>query len=270
MEEIVLSPHRQRRRAPVSLAQGCAIAVALACLVSAPLGAHAAPPDHRFSLEFETGAVWQSRNEIHIPDSSAGTRFDLTDLQDSGPIAQRRIEATWTPARRHSLRFVYAPLQFSGAGTFGSPVLFAGGTFTPGVPVDSVYKFDSYRLTYRYLLYESPRLRWRVGATAFIRDARVELRQQGTIASDSNVGFVPLLSTSLEYDLAPRWTVLLDFDGLVAPQGRAIDTALKIRYDVSDIWYITAGYRVFEGGVDNDRFAFGWYNFAVISLGARF
>lgn len=53
-------------------------------------------------------------------------------------------------------------------------------------------------------------------------------------------------------------------------KGRAIDTALKIRYDVSDIWYITAGYRVFEGGVDNDRFAFGWYNFAVISLGARF
>ena len=27
-------------------------------------------PDHRFSLEFETGAVWQSRNQIQIPDNS--------------------------------------------------------------------------------------------------------------------------------------------------------------------------------------------------------
>lgn len=247
-----------------------AIALALACLASEPVVAEAAPPDHRFSLEFETGAVWQSRNEIQIPDSSAGTRFDLTDLQGSGPMVQRRIEATWNPAHRHSLRFVYAPLRFSGTGTFGSPVLFAGGTFAPGVPVDSEYKFDSYRLTYRYLLYESDRLRWRVGATAFVRDARVELQQQGMNASDSNVGFVPLLSTSLEYDLAPRWTALLDFDGLIAPQGRAIDTAVKIRYDLSDTWYVTAGYRVFEGGVDNERFAFGWYNFAVVSLGARF
>jgi hypothetical protein len=33
---------------------------------------------------------------------------------------------------------------------------------------------------------------------------------------------------------------------------------------------VTAGYRVFEGGVDNDRYAFGWYNFALVSLGLRF
>jgi len=44
---------------------------------------------------------------------------------------------------------------------------------------------------------------------------------------------------------------------------------VKIRYDLTDAWYMTAGYRVFEGGVDNDRYAFGWYNFALISLGVR-
>jgi len=67
-----------------------------------------------------------------------------------------------------------------------------------------------------------------------------------------------------------RWTALLDFDGLVGTQGRAIDAAMKIRYDLTDAWYMTAGYRVFEGGVDNDRYAFGWYNFALVSLGVRF
>ncbi|MBX3371370.1 MAG: hypothetical protein KF793_13370 [Nitrospira sp.] len=227
-------------------------------------------PDHRFSLEFETGAVWQSRNQIQIPDSSNGTRFGLTDIQGNGPNVQRRVELTWNLSHQHSLRFVYAPLGFSGTGSFGSPVRFSGGTFAPGVPVDSDYKFDSYRLTYRYLVHESERWRWRIGATAFIRDARVELRQQGRVASDSNVGFVPLLSTSLEYDIAPRWTALFDFDGLVSTQGRAIDAALKIRYDLTDHWFITAGYRVFEGGVDNDRYAFGWYNFALVSVGVRF
>jgi hypothetical protein len=137
--------------------------------------------------------------------------------------------------------------------------------------VDSEYKFDSYRLTYRYLFHDSDRWRFRIGATAFLRDARVELRQQGVVASDSNVGFVPLLSANLEYAIAPRWTALVDVDGLVSIQGRAIDAAAKIRYDLSDTWYLSAGYRVFEGGVDDDeRFAFAWYNFAVVSVGARF
>jgi hypothetical protein len=197
--------------------------------------AGASLPDHRFSLEVETGAVWQSRNQIHIPDSSEGTRFALTDIQRNGPDAQRRVELTWNMAHRHSVRFVYAPLAFSGTGAFEMPVRFAGGSFTPGTAVDSEYKFDSYRLSYRYLLHESEHWRWRIGATAFIRDARVELRQQGIVASDSNVGFVPLLSASLEYDVAPHWTALLDFDGLVSTQGRAIDAAAKIRYDLSDL-----------------------------------
>lgn len=229
------------------------------------------PHDTRVSLEFETGAVWQSRNTIHIPDSPEGTRFDLAGLQGSGPLAQRRVELTWHLSPRHSLRFVYAPLSFSGTGAFTAPVRFAGGTFAPGTATDSDYKFDSYRLTYRYLFYESERWRWRIGATAFLRDAKVELRQPGMTASDSNVGFVPLLSANVEYLIAPGWTVFVDFDGLASPQGRAFDAAAKIRYDLTDAWYVTAGYRVFEGGVDNsERYAFGWYNFAVVSLGVRF
>ena len=133
----------------------CAIVPILVSTISPAAGASL--PDHRFSLEFETGAVWQSRNQIHIPDSSAGTRFALTDIQGNGPDAQRRVELTWNMAHRHSVRFVYAPLAFSGTGAFDMPVRFAGGSFTPGTAVDSEYKFDSYRLSYRYLLHESDR-----------------------------------------------------------------------------------------------------------------
>ena len=226
--------------------------------------------DRRFSLEVETGAIWQSRNQIQIPDSADGTRFSLTDLQGNGPGVHRRVELTWNLNPRHSLRFVYAPIGFSGSGTFSAPVRFAGETFTPGSAVDSDYKFDSYRLSYRYMIHETERWRWRIGATAFLRDAKVELRQAGRVASDSNVGFVPLVSANVEYAITPRWTALIDFDGLISTQGRAIDAAAKIRYDLNDVWYVSAGYRVFEGGVDNERYAFGWYNFALVSLGARF
>lgn len=258
----------QLKKPFVVFAVGSLTTLAGGMILPAPV---TAAQDTRFALEVETGAVWQSRNEIHIPDSSQGTRFDLRDLQGSGPKAHLRVELTWNFLHRHSVRVVYAPINFSGSGVFDEPVRFAGGTFAPNVLTDSDYKFDSYRLTYRYLFYESDRWRWRIGATVFVRDADVRLRQPGVTTSDSDVGVVPLLSASTEYTIAPRWVALVDFDGLIAPQGRAIDAAVKIRYDLSDRWYVTAGYRVFEGGVDNgERFAFGWYNFAVVSVGARF
>ncbi len=254
--------------------RGIAWSAIIACLVGIETPGAAADPEtdtRRFQIEFETGAIWQGRNEIHIPDSAVGTRFSLADIQDGTPIVQRRVEATWYPGRRHALRFVYQPLGFSGAGSFASPVLFAGGTFAPGAPVESDYKFDSYRLTYRYLFYESSTWRLSAGATAFIRDAKVELRQAGSTATDSNVGFVPLLSVNVEYHFAPRWMAVVDVDGLVAPQGRAFDAAAKIRHDLTDHWSISAGYRTFEGGVDNgERFAFGWFHFAVVSIGYRY
>ena len=253
---------------------GIAWSAIITCLVGIETPAVAADLEtdtRRFQIEFETGAIWQGRNEIHIPDSAAGTRFSLADIQDSTPIVQRRVEATWYPSRRHALRFVYQPLGFSGTGSFALPVLFAGGTFASGAPVESDYKFDSYRVTYRYLFYESSTWRLSAGATAFIRDAKVELRQAGSTSTDSNVGFVPLLSVNAEYHFAPRWMAVVDVDGLVAPQGRAFDAAAKIRHDLTDHWSVSAGYRTFEGGVDNgERFAFGWFHFAVVSIGYRY
>ena len=254
--------------------RGIACSAVITCLVAIETPGAAADPEtntRQFQIEFETGAIWQGRNEIHIPDSAVGTRFSIADIQDSTPIVQRRVEATWHPGRRHALRFVYQPLGFSGTGSFASPVLFAGGTFASGAPVESDYKFDSYRVTYRYLFYESSTWRLSAGATAFIRDAKVELRQAGSTATDSNVGFVPLLSLNAEYGFAPRWMAVVDVDGLVAPQGRAFDAAAKIRHDLTDHWSVSAGYRTFEGGVDNgERFAFGWFHFAVVSIGYRY
>jgi hypothetical protein len=218
----------------------------------------------------ETGAVWQSRSRLQFADID-NTSVDMTTLQGSGPKVHRRVELTWHMNHRHAIRFVYMPLGFSGAGTFATPVRFAGEAFPPNIPVDSDYKLDSYRLTYRYLLHESERWRWKVGATALLWDARAELRAQGLVAQESHVGAVPLLSTNVEYAIAPRWTALIDFDGLIVPQGRMLDAAAKVRYDLTDAWYVTAGYRLFDGRVDyREHMAAGRYSFAVVSLGVRF
>lgn len=70
---------------------------------------------------------------------------------------------------------------------------------------------------------------------------------------------------------APGWYGLLDFEGLAAPQGRAIDAALKLGYDVTPNITIAGGYRILDGGADNDDlYTFARFDSAVLGLTWRF
>jgi hypothetical protein len=104
-----------------------------------------------------------------------------------------------------------------------------------------------------------------------IRDANIELQQGAKRANDDDVGFVPLIHLYGEYRFAPRWLFTLDFDGLASSQGRALDLALKLSYDVTDQWRLGGGYRTLEGGADNDDvYTFAWLHYGFVSLGYRF
>jgi hypothetical protein len=137
--------------------------------------------------------------------------------------------------------------------------------------VDATYQFSSYRATYRYRIYQGDTWTWRLGATAFVRDARVALAQDGLEAEDTDVGFVPLAHLGGEARLGPRWTVVLDLDAIAAPQGRAIDFSGRVRYALSDRWAIGGGYRTIEGGADVESvYNFAWLNAAVATVALRF
>jgi hypothetical protein len=224
----------------------------------------------RFRFELEGGPVWQSKNDVQIP-GNTGTEFSFKDLTGSGPFPAGRFTFDWNILERHGLRFEVAPLRIDGNGAFGQPVSFAGTTFSPGIPTEGTYKFDTYRVSYRFLFLNTRPWRMNVGATLLIRDAKIELEQDGKIASDSNVGVAPLLNFSTEWALARRWTAIFDFQGLAGGPGRAIDLALKLRYDLSDRWSIGGGYRMLEGGVDSDDvYNFSWLNYGFFTLGYQF
>ena len=106
-------------------------------------------------------------------------------------------------------------------------ISFAGTTFSPGTPTEGKYKFDTYRVSYRYLFLNKNSWRMHVGATLLVRDAKIELEQSGLKASDSNVGVSPLLNFSTEWAFAKRWAAIFDFEGLAGGPGRALDLALK-------------------------------------------
>jgi hypothetical protein len=154
-----------------------------------------------FYMELEAGPVWQSMNDVQIPGDS-GTEFSFKDLTGSGPYAVGRFSFGWNIRERHGLRFVAAPLRVTGSGTFDEPVDFAGKTFAANTSTDGNYKFDTYRLTYRYQFLNTDAWRLRAGAALLLRDAKIELEQNGIKASDSNVGVVPLLSFAADWMFA--------------------------------------------------------------------
>jgi hypothetical protein len=169
------------------------------------------------------------------------------------------------------LRALLAPLFYTETGSFTGPVDFAGESYLPGDPVDATYKFNSWRLGYRYRFVGRERLKLWIGFTAKMRDAKIELAQGNTTSKDTDLGFVPLLFLGADWRLAGKWHLIFDFDGLAGGPGRAFDVALKLRYDFTDHWALGAGYRTVEGGADVESvYNFAWLHFGVVSLTLRF
>lgn len=223
----------------------------------------------RFTAIVEGSGIWSSRNDVRIPPDT-GTEFSIVDLIGSGPTGAVRVETTFQAAKRHELKFVYAPLRVTGRGTPSGPVSFAGTTFAT-TPTDAEYQFHSYRATYRYRVVDGDTWRWDVGFTGFVRDARVALSQAGAAAEDANVGFVPLGHIRGETQLNERWTLVMELDGAAAPQGRAFDFSATVNYQPTPRWIVAVGYRTIEGGADVDKvFTFAWLNAAIVRAGVRF
>jgi len=243
--------------------------LALRLLALVPVMLVPAAQGAEFRLSVETGGVWQERNDVRIPGDD-GTRFALDDITGSGPFGFVRLHLDYDFAERHGLRLVYAPLRLQASGDLDQPVAFAGGDFVPG-DVEATYQFNAHRLTYRYQLMDNQRWRWQVGATLLVRDAEVRLVQDGKRARDTDVGLVPLLHLAASYRINDRWRLDFDLDGLVAPQGRAIDLGLRAHYTINGQWDVFAGYRTLDGGADNDNvFSFARFHYAVAGAGYRF
>ena len=223
-----------------------------------------------FNLTAETGTVWFSRNDIRIP-ADDGTRFDLLDLTGSGPDPYIRLYASYEFNKRHSLRLNIAPLRVDGTGVLDKEVVFEGERFKPAVPTQGTYKFNTYRLTYRWMFHRGTNWHGGIGGALLVRDAKVELKQGPLKESNTDLGFVPLLHLYGGYFFNDRLSAILDIEGAGASQGRAIDAALKVAYKWPSGWHAGAGYRTLEGGADNNSvYTFAWLHFAFFEIGYAF
>ena len=210
------------------------------------------------SMDVETGLVSTGYNDVRIP-GNQGTFISLKDdLKPSTDIFYR-IKLNYTFSSVHTLSLLFAPLTVKSEGRINKDVNFAGSVFPANEDLSGSYKFNSYRLTYRYDFVQNPNLEFGLGFTAKIRDARIALSSPEISAEKTNVGFVPIINFRLFWHSYEKLGLLLEGDALAAKQGRAIDVLFATSYKLSNQLGIKAGYRILEGGADNDEV----YNFAL-------
>ena len=221
-------------------------------------------------IDLESGLVFNGYNDVQIP-GDAGTAFSLkTDLKPN-PSAYFRARIGYTIKSKHTISALYAPLKIKSDGATNFPITFEGETFNAQTPIDASYKFNSYRITYRYRLVDKEKFEFGLGFSGKIRDAEIELSSEELSASKINVGFVPLVNFRLYWNIHNDVGVLFKGDALAASQGRAEDIILAGTYQISDQLQLRCGYRILEGGADNDEvYNFSLFHYASFGLSYSF
>jgi hypothetical protein len=214
------------------------------------------------SIDIETGIVSAGYNNVRIP-GDQGTLISLTDDLMSSSSFFYRLRAGYKIRERHNISLLYAPLSVKSDGLITYDVSFAGEVFPAGSSLDAIYKFNSYRLTYRYDIFLTPKVEFGIGFTAKIRDAAISLESPDLFAEKTNIGFVPVINFRVLLNLDERMGLRLEGDALAAPQGRAEDIQIAVQYKVNDNIRMRVGYRLLEGGADNDEvYNFSLFNYA--------
>ena len=217
-------------------------------------------------IDIEAGSVFSGYNDVRIP-GEGGTLFSLSEELSASPQFFYRLRGTYTIGTRHNLSVLFAPLTVKSEGMVPRDINFEGVVFPANIDLEGKYKFNSYRLTYRYDIIEKPKFELGLGFTAKIRDASIALSASGLESEKTNVGFVPILNFRLDWQVRDRLSLLIYGDALAAPQGRAEDILLAVKYRMSDRLALKAGYRILEGGAANaEVYNYALFNYAALGI----
>jgi len=214
----------------------------------------------QWQLDAETGFVLSGYNDVRIPNET-GTKISLSRELKTDPELFIRGRLTYSIGEKHTIAILVAPLRLHAKGKVDRIVKFEKEEFPANIQLKSTYRFDSYRLTYRYDFYNTGEVQAGLGMTFKIRDASISLEGGNKKAEKKNTGFVPLINFKVQWMFSEQLSLLLDGDALAAPQGRAEDVFLGLLFWPGKNVGLKLGYRVLEGGVDVDEV----YNFTLVN-----
>ncbi len=202
--------------------------------------------------DIEAGRVYTGYNDLRIPGDS-GTKFSLKDDLSSDPEWFYRARLGYLYGGRHYFSALYAPLEVKASGTADREIRYRDTVFPAGTKLDATYKFNSYRLTYRYNFSIFENFTFGAGITGKVRDAAITIEGGGQREEKTDLGFVPLINFMAAWTFFYPLTLYVGGDALASKYGRAEDAAFALMYNINPHLTLYAGYRILEGGADNDE-----------------
>ncbi|MCK9310558.1 MAG: hypothetical protein PHH43_00695 [Candidatus Cloacimonetes bacterium] len=232
--------------------------ILLISLILASAIALSALPDIR--IEAETGIAIPGYNDVRIPNDTNNTMFSLKNDVGISSAFSTRLNIHYRISPRHQISLMAAPLTLKANEKLAKSVVYQSKHFWMNDQIEAVYRFDSYRLQYRYLLPKEFYGIRAVGASLKVRDAEISLKSTSNFATKKNTGIVPLLSLNAGYRINDELDLVLEAEGLASPYGRAEDVFIGATYDLRKNLSLKAGYRLLEGGSDIEEV----YTFAAV------
>ena len=203
-------------------------------------------------------------NSVRIP-SKGGTRIDIANDLKTQTTFTFRVRGTYTIHDRHVISALVAPLTIKSSGKLEEDVRYSKRTYPEGAAVDVTYKFNSYRLTYRYNFISTEKLIFGAGLTAKVREANITFRNAEGSSDYPDLGVVPLVNFFLHWKPTTMFGLLVEGDALGTNKGRAEDIFAGATVNLSKYFALKGGYRLLEGGANvTDNYNFTWVNYAAI------
>jgi len=220
-------------------------------------------------INFESGALFTGINDIR--NGNNGTLFSLKNDFSTSVSPFLRLRAGFLINGEHYFSFLYAPLKIIESVIREKNLLFDEKDFKANLPIEVVYKFNSYRFTYNRRIIIKDNFKFGLGLSAKIRDAGVSLKNKELLSENFSIGFVPLVNLLANYDLSQKMGIDFFGEGIIASKGRAIDISLSGRYILNENLQGNIGYRLLEGGADGtNRYNFIQLHFIFASLNYSF
>jgi hypothetical protein len=220
-------------------------------------------------VNLESGAFFTGINDIR--NGNNGTLFSLkNDFHTPiSPFVRLRVGYLFNEKNHFSV--LYAPLKIVVSGTIEKGILFDGKHFKANLPIEAVYKFNSYRLTYNRRIISKHNFKFGIGLSAKIRDAGVSLKNREILSENFNIGFVPLINLLANWEISQKVGVDFFGEGIAASKGRAIDLSLSGRYSFTKNLQGNIGYRLLEGGANGtNRYNFIQLHYIFANLNYSF
>ena len=140
-------------------------------------------------VNFESGALFTEINDIR--NGNNGTLFSLKNDFQTSASPFIRLRVGYISNSKNHFSFLYAPLTIIESGTIEKNILFEGKIFEANRPIETVYKFNSYRFTYNRRIIGKDNFKFGLGLSLKIRDAGISLKNGELNSENFNIGFIP-------------------------------------------------------------------------------